>query len=130
MNWMALLVVLVAAAFLALMLRKHQPEYALIIGLIAGALVLTVVITQAQPLFSTINKLLESAGIPGEYGARMFKALGICLLTQLASDACRDAGEAGLAGKAELVGKISLLGLALPLFETIAQTSASLINGQ
>lgn len=130
MSWMALLVVLVVAAFLALMLRARQPEYALIIGLVAGALVLTVVITQAQPLFSTINKLLESAGIPGEYGARMFKALGICLLTQLTSDACRDAGETGLAGKAELVGKISLMILALPLFETIAQTSASLINGQ
>ncbi len=130
MTWMALLVVLVVAAFLALLLRRQLPEYGLLIGLIAGALVLTVVVTQAQPLFSTLNGLLESAGVPGDYGARMFKALGICLLTQLAADACRDAGESGLAGKAELVGKISLLILALPLFESIAQTSAALIGGQ
>lgn len=130
MKWTALLMALAVAGFLALLLRRHQPEYALLIGLTAGALVLTVAITQAQPLFSTVNRLLEAAGLPGEYGARLFKALGICLLTQLSADACRDAGEAGLAGKAELVGKISLLLLALPLFESIAQTSASLIGGQ
>ena len=37
--------------------------------------------------------------MPGEYGLILFKALGICLITQLASDACRDAGEAALASK-------------------------------
>ena len=130
MTWTALLAVLAAAAFLALFIRKYQPEYALLIGLVTGALVLVTVITQAQPLFSTLNRLLESAGLPGEYGTRLFKALGICLLTQLSADACRDAGENGLAGKAELVGKISLLILARPLFESIAQMSAALINGQ
>ena len=118
------------AAFLALLLRRYQPEYTLLIGLVAGALVLTTAITQAQPLFAAVNRLLSAAGLPGEYGTRLIKALGICLLTQLSADACRDAGEAGLAGKAELVGKLALLILALPLFESIAQTSAALMNRQ
>ncbi len=130
MKWVALLVVLAVAAFLALLLRRYQPEYTLLIGLVAGALVLTTAITQAQPLFAAVNRLLSAAGLPGEYGTRLIKALGICLLTQLSADACRDAGEAGLAGKAELVGKLALLILALPLFESIAQTSAALMNRQ
>ena len=54
MKWAALLVVLAVAAFLALLLRRYQPEYTLLIGLVAGALVLTTAITQAQPLFESI----------------------------------------------------------------------------
>lgn len=126
MTWLVLPVI---AAFLALLLRKHQPEQALAVGLVAGALLLTLVLTQAQPILASINGLLENTGLPTEYGERLFKALGICLLTQLSADACRDAGEAGLAGKAEFTGKIALLILALPLFESIAETSAALING-
>ena len=59
----------------------------------------------------------------------MFKALGICLLSQLAADACRDAGENAMAEKAELAGKVFLLLLALPLFEKIAELALTLING-
>ena len=36
------------------------------------------------------------------YASILFKALGICFLTQFSSDACRDAGEGGIAHKAEL----------------------------
>lgn len=68
--------------------------------------------------------------MPGEYGLILFKALGICLITQLASDACRDAGEAALASKADLAGKVTLLVLALPLFQKIGELAVSLINGQ
>lgn len=129
MTWITWLALPVIAAFLALMLRKHQPEQALVVGLVAGALLFALVLTQAQPVFSALENLLGSTGLPNEYGKSLFKALGVCLLTQLSADACRDAGETGLAGKAELVGKIALLILALPLFESIAQTSAALING-
>ena len=66
MKWVALLVVLAVAAFLALLLRRYQPEYTLLIGLVAGALVLTTAITQAQPLFAAVNRLLSAAGLPPE----------------------------------------------------------------
>ena len=48
----------------------------------------------------------------------------------MASDACRDAGEAALASKADLAGKVTLLVLALPLFQKIGELAVSLINGQ
>ena len=120
--------VVVVAAFLAVILRQQRPEQALAVSLAAGLGILALVVSKALPVIDTLRELLESAALPVEYGAILFKALGICLLTQLAADACRDAGEAALASKAELAGKLLLLTLALPLFEKIAQTAASLIS--
>lgn len=58
------------------------------------------------------------------------KATGVCLLTQLTADTCRDAGETALAGKAELAGRFVLLALAVPLFADVLELVTALINGQ
>ena len=129
MEIMTIAGVVVIAAFLAVILRQQRPEQAMAVSLIAGVVILVLVVTKALPVIGTLRDLLTSAALPSEYGAILFKALGICLLTQLAADACRDAGENALAGKAELAGKLLLLTLALPLFERIAELAASLIEG-
>ena len=122
--------VVVVAAFLAVMLRQQRPEQAMAVSLAAGIGILALVLSKALPVIGTLRELLSTAALPEEYGAILFKALGICLLTQLAADACKDAGESALASKAELAGKLMLLMLALPLFEKIAQLAASLIKGE
>ena len=122
--------VVVVAAFLAVMLRQQRPEQAMAVSLAAGIGILALVLSKALPVIGTLRELLSTAALTEEYGAIQFKALGIFLLTQLAADACKDAGESALASKAELAGKLMLLMLALPLFEKIAQLAASLINGE
>ncbi len=125
----ALLVIAVATAFVAVVLRRYLPEQALAVGLLAGALIVMVALTNAVPVLEEIRALFTDSGLPNEYITVLFKALGICLLTQLASDTCRDAGEQGLAAKAELVGKLSVLVLALPLFRKVGELAVSLIQG-
>ncbi|MCI8554469.1 MAG: stage III sporulation protein AD [Clostridiales bacterium] len=120
----------VAAAFLAVVLRQQRPEYALAISLMAGAALLTLVLIRAAPMMDRLKEMLDQVSLSAEYGAVLFKAMGVCLLTQLASDACEDAGEKALAAKAELAGKFGLLVLALPLFQKIAELAAALMNGQ
>ena len=120
----------VAAAFLAVVLRQHKPEFALAVGLMAGIVILAVCLRKAAPALGSLSDLLNAASLPAEYGAALFKALGVCLLTQLASDACSDAGEKALAAKAELAGKLAMLLIALPLFEKVAEMAVSLMNGR
>lgn len=125
-GWIAAAVI---AAFLAVVLRRHAPEQGLAVGLVAGALLLTATLSDSLPLFNELKELLAGSGMSGEYVTVLFKALGVCLLTQLASDACRDAGEHGLSAKAELAGKIALLTLALPLFRKVGEIALTLIGG-
>ena len=61
--------------------------------------------------------------------ALLLKALGICLLTQLTADVCRDAGETALATHAEFAGKVALLLLILPLFVQIVDLAVTFIDG-
>ena len=129
MELTGLAVAAVIAAFLAVVLRRYIPEQALAVGLIAGALILAASLIGAVPVLDEIQELLSVSGLSNEYVVVLFKALGVCLLTQLAADACRDAGEQGLASKAEFAGKISMLVLALPLFRKVGDIALSLIQG-
>ena len=128
MDMGAIAAIVVLAAFLAVILRQQRPEQAMAVALIAGIGILALVLVRVTPVISTLQELLGD--MPSEYGLILFKALGICLITQLASDACKDAGEAALASKADLAGKVTLLVLALPLFQKIGELAVSLINGQ
>jgi len=129
MNTVGIIGITVFVAFLSLLVRRFHPEYSLAISLLTGILVLGLIISQITPVISRIQNLLESTSLSPEYALIVFKALGIGLLAQLSSDVCRDAGESALAEKAELVGKVSMLILALPLFEKIAELAVELIKG-
>lgn len=120
----------VAAAFLALLLRSKQPEQALSLELLAGVLITGLLLTRFRDVFAAAQNWLEAAQLPAEYLQVFFRAVGVCLLTQLAADTCRDAGEQSMAAKAELAGKCFLLLLALPLFERLLTLVTGLIQGE
>lgn len=120
--------VAVVTAFLAALLRRTHPEHAMAISLTAGILLITAALAQLAPLFGDLQAMLEKSGLGNEYIRILFKALGVCVITQLASDACRDAGEQGLASKTEFAGKLVLLTLSLPLFQKIGDIALSLIG--
>ncbi len=128
MELTTILSMLLIAAFLTVLLRRYRPELAMGVGIVAGAIALLAVLKTAAPAVSQLQTLLEGAALPQAYTAILFKALGICLLTQLTADACRDAGESALAAKAELAGKLLLLVLSLPLFEKITSLALSLLQ--
>lgn len=118
----------VVTALLSVLLRGQRPELAMLLVLAAGIGFLVTLLARAGEVFSSLYGMLEKSGLPAAYVQIVFKALGICLVTQLAADTCRDAGEAALAAKAELIGRFALLTVGLPLFEAVAQTALTLIG--
>lgn len=126
----SLLGVVLCAALLAVLLRSQRPELALCLGLGAGALVTVRLAQQMVPLVSAVRSMMETGGVSGLYLSVVLKAAGIALVTQMAADTCRDAGETALAAKAELVGRVLLLVLAVPLFEQILSLVTALIREQ
>lgn len=122
--------ILLCAALLSAVLRSQRPELAICLGLAAGALVLVLLLSEIAPLLSAVRRMMQSGGLSAEWLGVVLKAAGVCLLTQLAADTCRDAGETALAGKAELAGRVLLLLLAIPLYERILSLVTQLISGQ
>ncbi len=107
------------AAVLAVTLRQHKPEFALLVSLGAGILILTGVVQEILPVVEQIETIFRSTSMPIAYLQVLFKALGICFLTQIACDTCKDAGEGAIGSKVELAGKVAVLVVSLPLFAQV-----------
>lgn len=117
----------IIASVLSKLFESEGREYALYIKLTAAAAVMSAVIIFVSPIVETIRNIYDRAGADEEYLTILFKALGICYVTQFACDICRDSGENALAAQAELAGKISLLIIALPLFNSLADIVERLV---
>lgn len=129
MNIIGIAGLALVTAVIAVLLRRYNQEYAVVVSITAGVVILVQILANILPAIRQINDLLSAAQLSGEYALILFKTLGICFLAQFAADSCRDAGESALASKVELAGKLCIVLLALPLFEKIASTALALIGG-
>ncbi len=115
-------------ALLAQMLRKEKPEIASAMTIGAGALLAGFVLTAMVPVLLEMEQLLTGSGADQAVISVLVKCLGVCLVVQFASDCCKDAGEAALAGRVEFAGKAAVITLSLPLFKKILALSLELIG--
>ena len=129
MNIAAIAGIGIVAAAIAVLIKKQNPEYSMMISIGAGVILLILILSQVTPAIRQMSDLVSSAGMPAEYAGILFKSLGVRFLTQLACDSCRDVGETALASKIELAGKVAILIFALPMFQKVADMAISLIRG-
>lgn len=120
----------ILAAVLALTLRQTQPVFAVLLTVVSGGLLFVWAISGAIPAVETLRSLLGRFSDHAPYADVLIKALGISLLTQMASEICRDAGETALAGRAELAGKVMLVLCGMPLFEHAVFLLEEMVNAK
>lgn len=121
---------LLCGGLLTAVLRSQRPELAMCLSLLAGALVVGMLLRQLSPFITSLRRMTALGGVGENHLGVVLRGAGICLVTQLAADTCRDAGDTALAGKAELTGRILLLLLAVPLYEQILTLIVGVVNGQ
>ena len=129
MNILSLSGWIIIIAVISVVLRKYVPEYSMMINIAASIIVLSVILYEFLPAVNQIKNLLYNTKISHDYIIILFKSLGICFITQFASDSCSDAGETSLSSKVELVGKVAIIITALPLFEKVTNIALNLIGG-
>ncbi len=103
------------------LLKQHKSEYTVLVQLCSVIVILFMIFSQLKDLTVFFNSALDEAGIAPDYISALIKALGIAVITQLATDLCKDNGEAALAGQVEFAGKVIILGVSLPILRGIAQ---------
>lgn len=130
MNVISLCGIVCVVAVVSVALKKHSPEYALILNIVSAVVIALCLLPDCSILINKIKNLFSSANVSGEYAAILIKSLGICFVVQFASDSCKDAGETALAAKLEFAGKLAVLAVALPLFEKIIEISFALMGAK
>ena len=127
MEWIGMIGIGLVGMVIAVLLRQYKPEYAVFVSLAVGVLIIGMLCSQLLPVFNEMKEMLSQANLSLEYIGILIKSLGVCYLTQLASDACRDAGETAISSNLQLAGKITVLSLGLPLFGKLLDIVKQLI---
>lgn len=118
---------LIATAF-CVILRQKGSEYALLVAVAAGVVVMLLVLNKmAQPI-KNLSDSIEAYGINASYLKVALKAVGIGYVTDFIADVCRDSGQSSLASKAELAGKTAIFLLSVPLMMSVLETAVEFIK--
>lgn len=118
----------IISAVLALVLRQYKPEYSLLLSMACSVVVILYLMDGIAEIRGELTQILGSVTLPDGLLEVIFKGLGICILAELASQSCRDAGENAIALKAELAGKIALVLTSMPLFYRLLSLAAQLLS--
>lgn len=117
------LAICLIATALAVLLKQQRAEFALLISLAAGVIVLIYIISGVYSPLLSLKQRLDETGADYSFFAVALKALGIGYITSFIADSCRDCGESSLASKAELAGKFGIFILSVPLILDILETA-------
>lgn len=128
MNIVSVLAIGLVGAFFAVFLKQYKPEYALVVTVLTAIFITVSAIGWVVPVISEIKGTLDDAGISYSSLSILIKAVGICYITQLTSDVCKDAGQAPVASKIELVGRIAICVSAIPLYREVLSLVETIIG--
>ncbi len=118
MNILSVVCIGVAASLLVLML-KDRPETGVVIAIAAGVLIISSSLGIISEIFDAINSISELAALDGGYIRTVLKASGIAIAVTVCSSICRDAGQTAIAGVVEIAGRATIIGVALPVINTL-----------
>lgn len=121
------LIAFVALAAIVL-LKQIKPVFALLLKFAVLLLLGFLVFSEVSETVSEIFSFGERVSIDSEMLKILLKALGLCLVAQIASDVCKDCGESALSTSVELVGKLSIVLMALPVAAQLIEISLGWIN--
>lgn len=121
------LIALIGLAVIVL-LKELKPEFALLLKFATLLFLGFLAFTGIGDAISEIFSLGESVSIDNALLKILLKALGLCLVAQIASDICKDCGESALSTGVELAGKLSIVIMALPVAAQLIEISLEWIN--
>lgn len=115
MDIFKIVALVIFATILIMVIKQNRPEIALILGVMAGILVLLSITDQLYEVVETIRGIGEKAGMNSSMLLLLLRITGIAYMTEFAAQLCRDASEGALATKVELAGKVLILGISVPI---------------
>ena len=110
-----------------ILLRKLNGDYATLVSCLISVSICFFSFGILLPVFG----FLKNIGLNGNFSnicTLMFKSAGICLLSSLAAEICRDCKEASLAAKIEFAAKCTLITMSLPLIQKVFENATTFID--
>jgi stage III sporulation protein AD len=111
----------VAGAVVSLLLKKSVPELGFAVSVAVSLLAAALAMELVSGLSEVLTLAQEQTGLSPAVVTPVLKCVGVGIVTRLASDMCRDAGQSAIASGVELCGTACALVTALPLVRSLLQ---------
>ncbi len=109
----------ITACAVCKLLEKEAREFSFLITACVAVLIMLLIVTDLSDIADTIESLLRKISIDEEFSEILFKSIGICFLSTLACDLCKDCNENAMASNVKMFGRITVLLLAMPLYSSV-----------
>ena len=113
--------------FAALIIKPARADFAIILTIVGGIIILSLVLNYMGSIFSTVSAIVSKTGLSKSVFSLVMKIVGIGYLTEFAASICHDCGSSGLADKMLFAGKIVLLVMSLPIVTDILKIVSELL---
>ena len=117
----------IISAAIVIILRQYRPEFSFAAALLAGILIILTSLSYFTEIFVFIKRLVSVSGIDSEKFEILLKCFGICVVTKIASETCKDCGLESISSKIDFSGKTIILISSLPLFSEILEVIEKLV---
>ena len=117
----------VTAALCAMMLRRNAGEFAVLILLAAGVWILAMSAQAITDVVSALSRLARVAQLENELVKPVIKVVGLSVITRVAGETCRAAGEGGIAAFVEVSGTVLALAASVPLVMGVVELLAEML---
>jgi stage III sporulation protein AD len=116
--------------FLALIIKEQKPNFAFLLVLFVGCVILLFLVDQLREIINLVQKIASNANVNTVYIETILKIIGVAYIAEFASHISKDAGQGAMAAKVELAGKIIILAMSIPILSVLIETVINLIpNG-
>lgn len=111
----------IAGAIIALLLKRSAPELGLALSLAVSLLCAVLSMELVSGLGDILELVREQTGLSPAVTGPVLKCVGVGIVTRIAADICKDAGQSAAASAVELCGAACALVTALPLIRSLLE---------
>ena len=117
--FMKAVVTAAAGAIMGLLLKRSAPELGLALSLAVSVFAALLAAELVSGLADILTEVREQTGLSPTVVGPVMKCVGVGIVTRLASDICRDAGQSAAGSAVELCGAACAMAAALPLIRSL-----------
>ena len=129
MNIISICVSAVITSVLAVLLKKHNAEYSLILTVCSVTLIIMYLISSLLFAISGIKEMFTNSALDIRYIEILLKCVGVCFITEFTCDCCKDASQNALSSVVLMAGRLCVLVTAFPLFKEFLSLALDLSGG-
>jgi stage III sporulation protein AD len=116
-----ILAIALITSIASLIVRPVRNDFAVMIALTGGVVILVLVLSYLTGIFDTIKNVIDTTGVSSGLYSLILKIVGIGYLVEFTAGVCSETGNSGLGDKVLLGGKVVIMVMALPIVTSILQ---------